>query len=452
VSLLVLPEAFVQDYVIALAPGRTDAIAIDVVVSGAAADPVDVEIAELGVRATVAIDGEGRGRAEIAATPELWSPDSPRLYDVALQFGDEVVRDRIGFRSLAVRDGRIILNGEPVFLRGVSTHEESVLHPGRSQGEDDARATLGLVRELGCNFVRLAHYPHDEATVRVADELGLLVWSEVPVYWSVNWASEAALRVARSQISEMVRRDRNRASVIIWSVANETPHTPERLAFIRTLIEDTRALDATRLISAALFGDLRAFFQAYTNRLMRFVADDASAPADQRERATDWLRRHGVPAAAAEHKVEDPIAAELDVVGHNQYLGWYTSAHLARALPFSETELRDIELNALPHASLSAPGKPLIVSEFGADAKAGFEGDERTVFSERFQERFYRAQLAMLSRSPGVQGLSPWVLKDFRTLLRTHPNIRSIGTARGWSIPPAGGSAPSRFCRSITGG
>ncbi|WP_339426903.1 glycoside hydrolase family 2 TIM barrel-domain containing protein, partial [Pseudomonas proteolytica] len=133
-------------------------------------------------------------------------------------------------------------------------HEEELgTDPTRAMTPAAARALLSEIKEgLHGNYVRLAHYPHSDSTLRLADELGLLVWSEVPVYWQVAWSNPDTLARARTMVAENVLRDRNRAAIAIWSVANETPVTDARNAFLRTLVGDVRRLDDTRLVSAAL--------------------------------------------------------------------------------------------------------------------------------------------------------------------------------------------------------
>ena len=122
---------------------------------------------------------------------------------------------------------------------------------GKVITEDDLRRRYAHAKEMGCNFVRLAHYPHHERAVELADEVGLLVWAEIPVYWAIDFANPATERDAQNQLVELIRRDRNRASVAIWSVGNENADTDARLAFMKGLAETARAEDPTRLVAAA---------------------------------------------------------------------------------------------------------------------------------------------------------------------------------------------------------
>ena len=374
VRLIETPPAFVRDALVQLAKGDATHVRGSVKLDGARAPTVvTVEIPEAKVHHTLRTDSDGWARFEFSARLTLWSPESPKLYDVVIQAGEDRVRDRIGFRTIATQGSDILLNGQPVFLRGISLHEEALGRGGRVTSRQDAEALLGLAKELGCNFVRLAHYPHGDEMTRAADRLGLLVWSEIPVYWTITWSNPDTLAAARRQLGEEIARDRNRASVILWSVGNETPVSEARNRFLRTLVDDARAADETRLLTAAL-----------------------------EHRSID---PHTVT-------VDDPLGAALDVIGLNEYVGWYDG------LPEKCDTL----------SWRSATDKPIIVSEFGADAKAGSHGDALTRFSEEYQASVYRHQLAMLKRIPALRGLSPWILVDFRSPRRPLPGIQD-----GWN-------------------
>ena len=363
---------------------RDGKLAVDAHVDGAAAAnlPVRLEIPGLRLKVSGKTDAAGNWRATMAAPRALvrWSPETPQLYDVAIAAGEDTWRDRIGFRTIERRGSEILLNGKPVFLRGISMHEEEIsANPARIITPEAARALLGEIKTgLHGNYVRLSHYPHSEVMTRTADELGLLVWSEVPVYWMVAWTNPETLAAARNMVAENVLRDRNRAAVAIWSVANETPISDARNAFLRTLIADVRKLDDSRLVSAALL-----------------IERDKTA---------------GVPSMT----MVDPLADDLDVLAINTYNGWYTPDRLAD----------------LPASVWHVPGdKPLIFSEFGADAKAGFHDPANMQkFSEEFQAEFYRQTLAMADRLPTLRGTSPWILKDFRAPIRQNPDFQM-----GWN-------------------
>jgi beta-glucuronidase len=281
----------------------------------------------------------------------------------------------MGFRTIEVRGTDILLNGKPVFLRGISIHAEAPIRGGRANNDQDAATLLGWAKELGCNYVRLAHYPHDQRMTREADRLGLMVWSEIPVYWAEHFGDPVVLAKAEQQLREEIRRDRDKASIILWSIANETPLTPERTAFLKTLAADVRALDSTRLVTAAL--------------LVRSEGHDKY--------------------------VDDPLGEALDVIGMNEYIGWYEQ------LP------QDADTTVW-HVAYQ---KPLVVSEFGGDAKAGLHGAPTERWTEEYQASIFRHQLPMLAKIPQFRGLSPWILMDFRSPMRQLPGVQDLYNRKG---------------------
>jgi len=385
VMILETPAAFIRDYFLQLKPGAADRVAGYVQLDGArGAQPVKIEIPELHVSTDATTDAAGRAAIEFALKgAELWSPENPRRYEVILSAGVDTpgaagadrLSEQIGFRTIATRGTDILLNGKPVFLRGICLHEENPLRGGRATTPADDRLLLTWAKELGCNYVRLAHYPHNEHMARLADEMGLLLWEEVPVYWTIHWENPDTFANAANQLTELITRDKNRASVIIWSLANETPVTPARTEFLTKEAALARRLDPTRLISAAM------------------------------ERSDD-------PADPNVRHVKDPLADVVDIVSFNEYIGWYT------ALPDDCAKTRwVIEYN-----------KPVLISEFGADAAQGLHGDRLTRFSEEFQEDFYRQSLAMLTKIPQLRGMTPWILCDFRSPRRPLPGVQD-----GWN-------------------
>ena len=373
-----VPETFVADYVVQLAPGRRDAIQGWVQLDGPdrAGREVTVAIPEAGISHAAVTDADGRAQLDLPADLALWSPGSPTLYEVLVRHGDEVVRDEIGFRTVEVRGEDILLNGEPVFLRGISVHEERAFGGGRAATPEDAATLLGWAQEMNANFVRLAHYPHNEHMVRAAERMGLLVWSEVPVYWTVQFEKPEVYANAERQLTEMIERDRNRAAVVLWSVANETPRSDERLAFLSGLAATARRLDPTRLVTAAL---------------------------DTQTRREDGIH------------IDDPLGAVVDVIGINSYCGWYGGR------PAECAGLRWVS----PH------GKPVIVSEFGAGALQGLHGTADERWTEEYQAAVYTNNLAMLDAMPFLRGTSPWILKDFRSPRRPLPRIQDFWNRKG---------------------
>lgn len=385
VLLVETPATFVSSFNTRLKTGTTNTIEASVQLDGAdKAQTVKIHFPSLKIAAEMKADTNGVARFEL--TPEtlyLWSPENPTLTEVEISAGEDLLKDRVGFRSIVTSDTDILLNGKKVFLRGICIHEEIATEGRRAWSEADARKLLGQAKELGCNFVRLAHYPHNEHMARVADELGILCWEEIPVYWTIQWTNSATLANAKKQLADLISRDQNRASVIIWSVANETPVSEARTKFLKSLVDVARELDGSRLVSAAM------------------------------EVHSGTMENH--PGAKPEnHKVvDDPFGEFTDLCSFNQYTGWYdgTPEKIDRTT-------WSIKWN-----------KPVVVSEFGADAKQGLHGDASARFTEEYQADLYRRTLPMLDKIPGFSGCTPWILNDFRS-----PRRPLAGIQDGWNI------------------
>ena len=378
VSLVEVPAAFIQDYSVQLSRGSQSEISGSVQLNGGQlTQKITLEIPEAGVHETFTTDAAGRASFRFNAKLELWSPAHPKLYDVVLSSGADTIHDPIGFRTIEVQGAQILLNGKPIFLRGISMHEEAPFREGRAFSVEDAQTLLGWVKELGCNFVRLAHYPHSENEIRLADRMGLMVWSEIPVYWDVDWSNPATLANAEAQLRDMIARDHNRAAVILWSIANETPVKPERLTFLTQLAKDARELDSTRLITSAM--------------------------------------NHVDNTGPEERTLNDPLADSLDVLGLNEYLGWYGG----RAEDGDKMQWK------------LAVNKPLIVSEFGGGAQFGHHGDADERWTEEYQDNLFQHQLAMVERIPNLAGMTPWLLMDFRSPLRLLPGVQDYHNRKG---------------------
>jgi beta-glucuronidase len=376
VSLVDVPDRFIDDYDLHLNPGRTAIEGWVHVQDAAPGASVNVAIPELHLETEAVVNSDGRGAIKLTATGlQFWSSDQPKLYRVVLKSGEDLLEDDIGFRTVEVSGTKILLNGKPVFLRGISIHAEAPYRGGRANNDEDVATLLKWARELGCNYVRLAHYPHDQRMTRATDRTGFMVWSEIPVYWAEHFGNPVVLKNAEQQLSEEIRRDRNKASILLWSIANETPNTPERTQFLKTLAGDVRALDSTRLVTAAL--------------LVRTVGHIKY--------------------------VDDALGEALDVIGANEYIGWYEQ------LPEgADTTVWKI-----------AYDKPLIISEFGGDAKAGLHGPETERWTEEYQASIFKHQLPMLNRIPQLRGLSPWILMDFRSPRRQLPGIQDGFNRKG---------------------
>ncbi|HUK16858.1 MAG TPA: glycoside hydrolase family 2 TIM barrel-domain containing protein [Bryobacteraceae bacterium] len=377
VRLLDVPETFVEDYSVQLEKGSQTRVSAWVRLNGPARrQKVTIGIPEAGIEQAAEAGEDGIARLVFDARFSLWSPENPRLYRVQVAAGGDRVEDRIGFRSIATSGQTLLLNGKPIKLRGVSIHAEAPFRAGRVYNEADARTLLGWAKQVHANFVRLPHYPHDEVMTRLADEMGLLVWSEIPVYWTIQWENVATLANARRQLEEMIVRDKNRASVILWSVANETPRGDARLKFIGALAHAAHEMDSTRLVTAAL--------------------------------ETHYTDPHTIA-------VDDPLGQYLDVVSCNEYLGWYDG---------TPEKIDGIQWK-------TDYQKPFVISEFGADAQAGRHGDDMARWTEEYQANVYRRQVALFQRIPFLTGTIAWVLVDFRSPRRPLAGIQDFYNRKG---------------------
>lgn len=381
VMLITTPRTYIDDYFIQLDKHQPDLIHAQVTLSDQVSEDVTISIPELKVSMKVKTDEEGRAKTSFKVKKLVrWAPDAPKLYDVSLSCGDDIVTEQIGFRNIEVDGTRIIVNGKPVFMRCISFHEEIPQRRGRAFSQADAQMLLSEAEALGVNMIRLAHYPQNEYIVRLAEKKGILLWQEIPVWQAIDFSDNLTKAKAQKMLSDMIMRDRNRCAVGFWGVANETKISEPRNIFLTSLLETGQALDTTRLYTAAF--DL-AYFEPST--------------------------RH--------FEMHDDFTEKLDVVAVNKYMGWY------HPWPVDPAEaVWDVCAN-----------KPLIISEFGGEALYGQSGssDMASSWSEEYQERLYRDNLEMFRHIPNLAGISPWILFDFRSPYRFHPTNQEDWNRKG---------------------
>ena len=377
VSLIEVPDTFIDRYDLHLRRGEGSVIEGWIHVEGAERGAkTEVEIPELSAKATAEVGDGGLAGVQIPVSGlDRWSPETPKLYKVKITAGNDSIDELMGFRTIETRGTEILLNGKPIFLRGISIHAEAPYRTGRANTDKDAETLLGWAKELGCNFVRLAHYPHDESMLRAADRMGLLVWSENPVYWALQFDNPKVYAKAQQQLDEEIGTSRNHAAIVLWSMANETPNNEARTHFIEALASHARELDPSRLITAALL-----------------------------------VRGEGHTKI-----IDDPLGKALDVIGFNEYIGWYEQ----------HPETADVTDWRIDYR------KPLIVSEFGGGAKAGLHGGDEERWTEEYQANIYRHQFGMLNRIPQLRGMSPWILMDFRSPNRPLAGIQDEFNRKG---------------------
>jgi beta-glucuronidase len=376
VSIIETPKTFIEDYFIQLAKGSDHVIRGWVKMNGpTASQKIRITIEGTPVNYSGVTGDDGVVAVDFTANLQLWSPEHPKLYQVHIFSETDSVSEKIGFRTIETNGPEIRLNGKKIFLKGINIHEEISSQKRKSVDEKDALQLLTAAKELGCNFVRTAHYPHNEYMVRLADKMGIMLWEEIPLWQNIAFDNPALQPKMNTMLHEMISRDKNRCSIIIWSVSNETVPGPARTSSLVKLANEARKYDATRLIASAI------------NRIK-------------------YDSTHVI--------IDDSLCAALDVVGVNAYLGWY-KPWVAPPGAYSWTSHFNI---------------PMIMSEFGGEALYGHHGsaDTASSWSEEYQEKLYNDNIIMFRRIPFLAGTTPWVLYDFRSVKRLHSVYQ-----RGWN-------------------
>jgi len=378
VNLVETDNSFISDYFIQLKKHSLSEVLGWIKLNGPQTrQNVEIKIPELKIDFKTKSDDSGLAEVKFSSGFELWSPEKPKLYKVIFQCETDTIVDNIGFRSIEVKGPKILLNGKPVFLKGINIHEENPFRAARAFSESDASILLSWAKELGCNMVRLAHYPHNENMIRLAEKMGIMVWDEIPVYQQIEFSMPGVSDKMDLMMREMVDRDKNRCGVIVWSLSNETSPSPARDKALVNLTDKCRHLDSTRLITSVINDE------KYSNNAVN---------------VWDTLYRH------------------FDIISLNEYLGWY--------VPW-QGRPEDVKWNFV------CKDKPIVISEFGGEALYGNNKgpkDEAASWSEEYQEQIFKDQVEMLKTVPDLCGTFPWLLVDYRSSGRMHPLYQN-----GWN-------------------
>ena len=297
----------------------------------------------------------------------LWSPTNPALYDLSFNLiqAEEVIDSyslKVGIRTVRVEGNQLLLNNEPIYLQGFGRHEDFPV-VGRGYLPALIVKDYALMQWIGANSFRTSHYPYSEQMLDLADQLGFLVIDETPavgLYFRED-GLETRRALCQQYVQELIARDKNHPSVILWSLANE-PHStaPHAYPFFEQLYQQAKSLDSTRPVT-----------------LVSFLGVD--------EQAFEFC----------------------DLVCLNRYFGWYSqSGDLEQAL-----SLLSAELDAL-HAKFN---KPILLAEFGADAIPGHHAQPPEMFSEEYQAELIARYIQLLRQKPYVIGEHIWNLCDFKT-------------------------------------
>ncbi|RLE08460.1 beta-glucuronidase [Candidatus Aerophobetes bacterium] len=301
----------------------------------------------------------------------LWSPENPYLYELSVEISSSKgTVDKyclpVGIRTIEVKGKKLYLNGKPIFLKGFGKHEDFPVL-GKGLCLPLMVKDYSLMKWIGANSFRTSHYPYSEEMMDLADRQGFLVIDEIPaVGLFFGRGVERRLALCKQYISELIARDKNHPSVIIWSIANE-PHStkPQAKAFFKELYEHAKSLDPSRPVTLVSMLGLK-------------------------EEALEFL----------------------DLICLNRYYGWYTdSGQLDIACQRLEKELEEI---------FRVHKKPIILSEFGAGSIAGMHADPPEMFSEEYQAELIRRYCELIESKPYMVGEHVWCFADFKTAQAPH--------------------------------
>ncbi len=343
------------------------------------------------------------------AAPQLWSPDEPALYTLTAQLiiqdevSDEVV-ERVGFRSYDFpAGGPFYLNGERLLLRGTHRHEDWA---GRGAAVPDAwsRRELAQIKAAGFNFIRLAHYPQADAVLDACDELGLIVWEELP-WCRGGVGGETFKRQARAMLREMIEQHINRPSIIFWGLGNELDWESEHpgtsdddvYAFLAELHALSRRLDPSRLTALRRYDRGADIVDVYSPSIW-----------------SGWYRGRyeDYEAVLREAMRRFPRLLHMEWGGDSHVGRHNAGPHLRRAIAHHATH------EELPGAALSREG----------EARASLDGD----WSESYALDVMEWHLQVQNRLPNLAGTAQWAFKDFGTPLRPEnpiPYVNQKGLA-----------------------
>ena len=305
-----------------------------------------------------------------------WSPTSPNLYPAEVQLlqDDEIVHKvsyEVGFRSIQIIDGDILLNGESIFLNGVCYLYDSPVY-GVTMKPEQYLIDIALFKEMGINTIR-SHFPFTKAFYEACDKAGIMIWIETPIYCihppdnkkGTEFSDPEFKKLAGTMIEEMIIHARSHPCVIIYSLGNECNVTnPEAETFFRELSEKVRELDNTRLISYA---------SLYCN--------------------------------------VGPLADMVDILGINEYWGWYDIIDRHDSTPGA------IDLKVLDdkiHELKQIHKKPMLLTEFGADSIPGYLSKSCDLWSEDYHANLLHETYSIITKHEEIRGIFPFCFSDYR--------------------------------------
>ena len=327
-------------------------------------------------------EGKAKTKVDIPDV-HLWSPETPDLYDVTVQLTQkgkvvDAYTLKTGVRTVGVTENEILLNGKPVFLKGFGKHEDFPIN-GRGSAYPVMVKDFELMKWTGANSFRTTHYPYDEEYYHMADREGIMVIGETPavgLYFAGDSVQLSKRQKACKQyIQEMIYRDKNHPSIIMWCVANE-PSDKATLGF--SVMRKTKE-EKERMKN--MFGESFSLAKSLDpTRLVMYVGVMMGPK--------EWFEL-------------------TDVIAINRYYGWYTAPGDAETGGYVVGK----EIDKL-HKKFK---KPCMVTEFGADTYPGCHDEQAEMFSEEYQVEFIKSYLDVADKRPYVTGMHVWNFADFKT-------------------------------------
>lgn len=378
VVLYSVPQTFIEDVTVVTEIAGVDGI-LTVIVRLNSAVSVQCDLQLKGNDTTVAtkldfLDGLAEVQLTVA-NAKFWSDKMPYLYDLVIQAEQDHYSLKVGIRTITVQDNQILLNGKPVKLNGFGRHEDFIAS-GKGLNLPLLVKDYQLMHWTGANSYRTSHYPYSEEEMQLADREGFLIIDEIPAV-SLQFEDDdnntVRQRICLQQIDELIARDKNHPSVVMWCVANEPmtqrlnltasetltePSVEKGKDFLDNLMHHARELDPTRLVTLVTLG--------------------GSPPS--------WVE-------------------QCDVICMNRYWGWYVlGGELDKALAALEQEL---------DAAWETWRKPVILTEFGADTLVGMHGHPNLMWTEEYQAEYIRGHLRVAAEKDYIAGMQVWNFADF---------------------------------------
>lgn len=388
VWLYTTPTARIEDVVVTTEyEGATGSVAYEVEVEGAGHTRVTLRDA----RGVTVASGDGASGVLRVADVTLWRPGAAYLYDLTVELldGDALVDSYtlpVGVRTVEVRGSQFLINGEPFYFTGFGKHEDT---PVRGKGHDDAYLVhdFQLMEWMGANSFRTSHYPYAEEVLEFADRHGVVVIDETAAVglnlgilggmsgtppfptFSDKYANAATQAAHAQHLRELITRDRNHPSVVMWCIANEPASNEDGAReYFEPLVNLARELDPTRPLSYAL-----VMFATFQN---------------------------------------DQIIDLFDVVCMNRYYGWYVaSGDLATAEMYLTGDIK---------GWIERTGKPIMMTEYGADTMEGLHSVHTQVWTEEYQRDYLAMNHRVFDRFPEFVGEQIWNFADFATTNAIH--------------------------------